>query len=147
MYDYGFGLAIVMVLFICLTALTISYVLTAYPLYKMYKLAGLKNPKYALIPFIGGLKIYNLANLSMWVALGLMLLAFVPIIGTIAVSIASMYITFKVCENFGCSTFVCILGIFFGVFVYWYIALTNKPFVGQIDAKYKEDMPYTPYTM
>lgn len=134
---------IALFLIILLATLVISYVLIAYPLYKMYKSAGLKNPKFALIPIIGGLKIYNLANLTMWVALILMVVAFIPFIGTLIVSITGMYVTFKTCENFGCSTFVCILSMFFGVFVYWYIVLTNKPFIGQINDKYKEETQYS----
>lgn len=114
----------------------ISYFLTAYPLYRMYKLANLKNPWMAFVPVIGTFKLYNLGNFGMWVAPLLGLVALIPIIGFIVVLGFSGYITFKIVSNFGFDTPVCVFAIFFGFFVYWYIALTNRPFVGELKDKY-----------
>ena len=123
---------------ISLIASLIAYLLTAYPLYKMYKLAGLKNPGVAFIPIIGSLKAYNLANLSSWCFL-INLLGFIPILGTIVIFLFNVYVDLKICQNFGLDIFVCVLSIFFSPFIYWYIALTNRPFIGFIDSKYKEN--------
>lgn len=134
---FGVG-AFMMFSMITLVVSFIIYLLTAYPLYKMYKMAGLKNPKFAFIPIVGGLKIYNLANLSSWCSL-VSLLVFIPLIGPIITFVFNIYVSVKICQNFGLNTFVCVLSVFFSTFVYWYIALTNTPFVGVIDYKYKEN--------
>lgn len=113
----------------------LSYLFTVYPLYKMYQRAGLKNPKFAFIPIINTLKLYNLANISAW----FVLIGLIPVIGLLATSILSCYVSFKLGENFGLGTLGCILTIFFPTFAYWYIVLTDKPFVGRLDAKYLEN--------
>lgn len=139
MYDTDHQIAFLLIstiwIMITLIAGIIIYLVTVYPLYKMYKNAGLKSPKFAFIPFINGLKLYNLANLSAW----LVLISLIPVIGVFLTGILSCYVSFKIAENFGLGTLGCILAIFFPIFVYWYIALTNKPFIGRIDAKYLDN--------
>lgn len=135
---FGAG-ALLMASMFYLMILFILYVLTVYPMFKMYKLAGLKNPNFAFIPVVGGLKMYNLANLSSWAFL-ISLLVFIPVIGPVIALVFKIYVSVKICQNFGLNTFVCALSVFFSTFVYWYIALTNKPFVGTIDYQYREDI-------
>lgn len=40
--------------------LILSYLISVYPMYVMYKRANLKNPWFAFIPVIGGLKMLSL---------------------------------------------------------------------------------------
>lgn len=124
---------IILVLF---TISILAYLLGAYPLYKMYKLADLKNPWMAFIPLIGACKLYNLANVSMWTIPLLMLIYLIPFVGPLVVVIYSIWLTWKICSNFGVGVLGCILSIFFSTFVYWYIALTNKEFLYQLNTKY-----------
>lgn len=126
----GFG-----TLFIIFLAI---YLLSVYPAYKMYQLANLKNPWVAFIPVVGQIKMFNLANLSMWLYIPILLLSFIPFLGTLLVFIFMIYYTVTICKNFGLGILGCILAIFFGFFVYWYIALTNKQFVGNINPKYQD---------
>lgn len=133
-YNYNnYGYSIFTFLLIVVLA---SYLLTAYPLYQMYKRANLKNPWVAFIPGIGSLKLLNLANLSLWYYLGMILIAMIPIVGAIIVYIFAIYYSYKVFANFGLGVLGCILGLFFGVFVYWYIVITKKPFIAQINPKF-----------
>ena len=122
-------------MFLSLATIIISYLLMVYPLYKMYQKAGLKHPKLAFIPIINTLKLYNLANLSAW----LILISIIPVIGVFLTGILSCYVSFKIAENFGLGTLGCILAIFFTTFVYWYIVLDDKQFVGRLDAKYLDN--------
>lgn len=62
--------------------------------------------------------------------------AFIPFFGAFIVFGFTFYYNYKACQNFGLGTLGCVLGGLFGVWVYWYIVLTNKPFVGQLDPKY-----------
>lgn len=117
-------------------AFIVNYLISVYPMYVMYKRANLKNPWVAFIPVIGGLKILNLANLSMWWYLGLILISLIPYVGALAVFLFSLYLVFKVCQNFGIGVFGIILAIFFAIFVYWYIVLTKKPFIAEINPKF-----------
>jgi len=121
------------------TILLFVYLLKVFPLYRMYKMAGLKNPEFAFIPIIGELKLYNLANLSSWCCL-VWLLTFIPFVGPIIVWIFNAYVRVKVCCNFGVYILLCILSIFISPFIYWYIVLTNRTFLGVIDYCYKEDI-------
>lgn len=118
------------------TILLISYLLSVYPVYKMYTLANLKNPWIAFIPGIGQIKMYNLADFSMWTVLVLLIISIIPFIGALVVFCFSIYLNWIIAKNFGFDTLGCILTIFFGIFVYWYIALTNRPFVGEIKSQY-----------
>lgn len=131
-----------------LFVLVAQYALTAFPLYKMYKKADLKNPEFAFIPIIGSFKTYNLANLSMWYILLMSIVSCIPIIGYFAVVIFNIYFNVKLGQNFGLNTFGCILCIFFGIFVYWYIALSdNVQFIGELNPKFQENTlgTYNPF--
>ena len=121
---------------ILLAIIIISYLISVYPMYIMYKRANLKNPWFAFIPGIGGFKMFNLANLSMWWYLGLILISFIPFIGVLVIFLFSLYYTFKVCQNFGLGVLGCILAVFFTIFVYWYIVISKKPFVAEINPKF-----------
>lgn len=116
--------------------LTVHYLISVYPMYVMYKRANLKNPWFAFIPGIGGLKMFNLVNLSMWCYLGLIAVTLIPFLGVIVAMIFGFYCCFKICQNFGLGLLGCILGIFFPIFVYWYIVLTNKPFIAEANPKF-----------
>lgn len=135
MYNYTNSYSSAFVTFIW-AILIVSYLISVYPMYVMYKRANLKNPWFAFIPGIGGLKMFNLANLSMWCYLGLIAVSLIPFLGVIVVMIFSFYYCFKICQNFGLGLLGCILGIFFTIFVYWYIVLTNKPFIAEINPKF-----------
>lgn len=114
----------------------VYYLLSVYPIYKMYKQANLKNPWIAFIPGIGSLKLFNLANFSMWWHLFIFLIAFIPFIGPIVVLILNSYISAKIAKNFNLGLLGCVLAIFFNVFVFWYIALTNQWFVAKLNPKF-----------
>ena len=115
----------------------VSYLLTVYPIYKMYTLANLKNPWFAFIPFIGQMKMYNLADFSMWTVLVLFIISIIPFVGALVVFIFAIWLNWTIAKNFGLNALGCILAIFFGIFVYWYIAITNKEFVGDIKPQYR----------
>lgn len=129
-YSFLFGIGFIFFII----AFIINYALTAYPLYKMYQKAGLKNPKYAFIPLVNAVKFLNLANLSCW----LYLIVLVPYIGSFAFSIFLCYVHYQVAKNFGLDILGCILTVLFPVVVYWYLALSDKQFIGQLDPKYTE---------
>ena len=120
--------------------LALSYLISIYPLYTMYKRANLKNPWVAFIPIFGGIKSFNLANFSMWWYLLAIIVSCIPILGGIAVIIFSCYCSIKTCKNFGLGTLGAILSIFFGIFVYWYIVLTDKQFIAQLNPKFTNDL-------
>lgn len=120
-----------------ISAILLQYFLSAYPLYKMYKLANLKNPKFAFIPFIQSFKTYNLANFSMWTIFLLGILSMIPILGSVAVLIISFVVQYKIFENFGFKPIWAIISFFCPVIAYWYIALTNRPFVGNINGEFR----------
>lgn len=135
-YSYNFDSMMGIIAVFALILLAVSYVFITYPVYRMYKEANLKNPWFAFIPIFGPLKLYNLANISMWWYLGVVLICFIPIIGTLIVFAFSIYLYWKIAENFGLGTAGKILYILFGPFVMWYIVLTKKPFIGQINPKF-----------
>lgn len=119
-------------MFLLIIGMLVNYVLTAYPMYKMFQKAGLKNPKYAFIPFVNSIKLFNLANFSGWYYL----LLLIPYVGTFAFSILSLYIYWKIAENYGLDVIGCILTILFPIPALWYLALSQRQFVGNLDAKY-----------
>lgn len=119
-----------------ITYLVIYYLFVAFPYYKMYQRANLKNPWIAFIPLIGQFKIFNLANFSMWYYLALIGIAFIPFVGILIVGIFSIYMYYKILKNFCLGPLGIILGIFFTPIVIWYIVLARKPFIGQLNPKF-----------
>lgn len=141
-YDFligslGVASIFAMTLLVMFAIVIINYLFTVYPIYKMSKKANLKNTNFAFVPILNGINVYNLANLSFWYCL----IIFIPWIGAIASMILAAYIHFKLAENFGLNTLGCIAAIFFPLIVYWYIALSDKNFVGTIDKKYINEEP------
>lgn len=130
LYGLIFGLG--MIFFII--AFVINYVLTAYPMYKMFQKAGLKNPKHAFIPIVNSIKFLNLANFSGWYYL----ICLIPYVGTWIFSIFLCYINYKIAESYGFDTIGCVITVLFPIPAYWYIALSDKQFVGNLDPKYSE---------
>lgn len=119
-----------------ITYLVIYYLFVAFPYYKMYQRANLKNPWIAFIPLIGQFKVFNLANFSMWYYLALIGIAFIPFVGALIIFIFMIYVYCKILKNFCLGPLGIILGIFFTPFVIWYIVLARKPFVGQLNPKF-----------
>lgn len=116
--------------------LVIYYALVAFPYYKMYQRANLKNPWIAFVPIIGSFKIFNLANFSMWYYLALIGIAFIPFVGALIIFIFMIYVYCKILKNFCLGPLGIILGIFFTPIVIWYIVLARKPFIGQLNPKF-----------
>ncbi|NLZ34371.1 MAG: hypothetical protein GX889_05585 [Clostridiales bacterium] len=112
------------------------YLFIAFPYYKMYQRANLKNPWIAFIPLIGQFKIFNLANFSMWYYLALIGIAFIPFVGALIIFIFMIYVYCKIFKNFCLGPLGTIIGIFFAPFVIWYIVLARKPFIGQLNPKF-----------
>lgn len=108
--------------------MALTYIINVYPLYKMTKKANLKNNWIAWIPVLNVIKLYNLAGMSGW----FIILAFIPVIGAI-VSIIALY---RVFSNFGVGIIGCILGIIFSFIGFWYLALSSRKFVANINPKY-----------
>lgn len=125
---YSFGMILFVIAFI------VNYILTAYPLYKMFQKAGLKNPKYAFIPIVNSIKFLNLANFSGWYYLILL----VPFIGSMIFSIFLCYVHYQIAKNYGLDVLGCILTVLFPIPVYWYLALSDKQFIGNLDPKYSQ---------
>lgn len=115
--------------------LLVNYLITLYPLLYFYKAAGLKNPNHVFIPIFGQFKVYNLANLSAWFCL-IQLAVVIPIIGSICIWIFMAYVNFKISKNFRLGTLGCILSIFIGIFVWYYIAIKKLPFQAELKSKY-----------
>lgn len=122
-------------LFIALVFL-ISYVISSYIFYNMYKQANLKNPWVAFIPVFGQIKVFNLANLSMWFFVLLVVVSFIPVVGTILLYIAQAYLSYTLGKNFGMKDGYCIVGIFIPIILYLAIIIQKRGLVRQINPKY-----------
>lgn len=116
----------------------IKYIIIAYPLYKMYQKANLKNPSFAFIPVFGALKIYNLVNLSMWIYLVVILISMIPFVGNLFFIGFSLWLNYTLFDNFDVGTVGRIIGMFFSVLVMWYVVLADKKFIGALDFKFTE---------
>ena len=116
----------------------IKYIIIAYPLYKMYKKANLKNPSFAFIPVFGALKIYNLVNLSMWIYLVIILISAIPFVGNLFFIGFSLWLNYTLFDNFEVGIRGRIIGMLFSVFVMWYVVLADKEFIGALDFKFTE---------
>lgn len=110
--------------------MVIMYVLSVYPLYIMAKKANLKNKLFMWIPIVNTFKLYNIAGISGW----FVLLTFIPFIGWVI----PIIVLYKVFSNFGVGLIGCILGIVFSVIGFWYLALSSKRFIANINPKYTE---------
>lgn len=122
-------------LFIALVFL-ISYVISSCIFYNMYKQANLKNPWVAFIPVFGQIKVFNLANLSMWFFVLLVVVSFIPVVGTILLYIAQAYLSYTLGKNFGMKDGYCIVGIFIPIILYLAIIIQKRGLVRQINPKY-----------
>ncbi|MGG7098469.1 DUF5684 domain-containing protein [Clostridium sardiniense] len=127
-YDMFYSTSILGVSFILLVTM---YVISAYPLYKMAKKADLKNKWVMWIPIINTFKLYNLAGVSGW----LVWLTFIPFIGWVI----AIIVLYKIFSNFGVGLLGSILGIVFSVIGFWYLALSSRKFIADIDPKYREE--------
>lgn len=110
--------------------MVIMYVVSVYPLYIMAKKANLKNKLFMWIPIVNTFKLYNIAGISGW----FVLLTFIPFIGWVI----PIIVLYKVFSNFGVGLIGCILGIVFSVIGFWYLALSSKRFIANINPKYTE---------
>lgn len=151
-YEFITGLVLCVMLILLMIVIVINYVLTAYPMYKMFQKADIKNPKYAFIPIFNYFKLFNLANLSGWYCsfAFISLFAFfylfslgeldnwiyIIYINAFIFAIVLLYMRFKIAQNFGLDTLGCILTMLMPIPAYWYLALSQKQFVGNIDIKY-----------
>lgn len=108
----------------------LTYVINVYPLYVMAGKANLKNKWIAWIPVINVFKLYNLAGISGWFAL----LTLIPVIGWII----TIVVLYRVFSNFGLGIIGCILGIVFSFIGFWYLALSSRRFVADINPRYTE---------
>lgn len=96
----------------------IAYLITACLLYNVFKQANLKNPWVAFIPGFGTIKTLNLANLSMWWILVLIVVAFIPHIGKPILYIAQFILGYVIAGNFGLKTGYRIIGGLVPVILY-----------------------------
>ncbi len=110
--------------------MVIMYVISVYPLYIMAKKADLKNKWLMWIPIVNTFKLYNIAGMSGW----FVLLTLIPFVGWIV----GIIVLYKVFSNFGLGLIGCILGIVFSVIGFWYLALSSKRFIANINPKYTE---------
>lgn len=109
----------------------IIYILYTYPLYVMAKKANMRNPECMFIPIINGLKLFNLANKRSETFVICFFLMFIPIVNFF-VAIYLICVYYKLFKNFGLSDSLCFLGIFFSIFVFWYIAIDDSiKYVGE----------------
>lgn len=144
--------AFFMVIFwIFVIAFAVSYLITIYPKYYMFKEAGLSDPWLAFIPIVSDIKFFNLAGKSGLWYLGYIMVNFIPGIGGIVSMAMLCYIYWEVGSRFGLGTFGRILSWFLGYLVFWYIALarkpydgTNNPYSGVNFARQTEDNWYQP---
>lgn len=113
------------------------YILFTYPLYIMAKKANIKNPKHMFIPVLNTLKLFHLADYSTSFFILYLILTCIPLIRWISF-IFMCIMLYKVFEKFGLSTPKCVLGIFFPIIIYWYIALSKDVhFVGTLKDDYR----------
>lgn len=113
-----------------MTFLLIAYLIQTFPLYKMAERAGLNNTWFAFVPILNFILMLHLVDYSGWLVLGMILLSLIPFIGAFIVVIFEVCILVKLARNFGLDILGQILMIFFGIFVEYYIVLSDKPFVG-----------------
>lgn len=108
----------------------VIYLIEIYPLYVMAKKANLSNPWLMFIPVFNMFKLYHLAGLSYWYVL----LSFIPFIGWIV----PIIVLYRVFRNFDVGVLGSILGVIFSFIGFWYLALSNKRFVGEIPDRFRE---------
>ena len=126
--DFSYGVYSQYSFMITFIVMALTYIINVYPLYVMTKKANLKNNWIAWIPVLNVIKLFNLAGMSGW----FIILTFIPVIGA-SVSIIAIY---RVFSNFGIGIIGCILGIIFSFIGFWYLALSSRRFVANINPNY-----------
>lgn len=127
-------------------ALIILYLVTAIPLYIIASRANYNRPWFAYIPICNEVLSAHLGNLSGFMGLGLVGAIFVSfafnnmiiasILGII-VAVLKALIYFQFLRNFNIGLIGLIIAVFISpVFLYWYIVLTNKTFIGYRDGNF-----------
>lgn len=126
--DFAFGIFPISSFMGTFIFMLLIYIINVYPLYVMSQKANLKNSWIAWIPVLNVIKLFNLAGMSGW----FIILTFIPVVGAI-VSIIAIY---RVFSNFGIGILGCILGIIFSFIGFWYLALSSRRFIANINPKY-----------
>ena len=144
-YDYGdyssmlndeaFLLALGIGIIVMLAAVFIAWLITLYPRYYMIKNSGVGPAWSAFIPIWQDIQLFKMAGWpgwSYWVYLGgFTVLSFIPFVCYLAYPALIVFLCilyWRVSANFGLGTCGRILSLFLGWWVYWYVALTKKPY-------------------
>lgn len=113
----------------------VAWLITLYPRYYMVKTSGVGPAWSAFIPIWQDIQFFKMGGFKWWhywVYIGVYTVAsFIPILSYIVpfASIAFMCVLYwKVSGSFGLGTAGKILSLFLGWWVYWYVALTKKPY-------------------
>lgn len=117
------------IIYFLIGIIIVRYFLMVIPRYLIAKKANLRNPELMFVPIVGDIKMLNLANISGWA----ILLVLIPFVYIILVIVRN----FKIYTQFDFSDAGRIVGLFFTFIVFWFIALDNKTdFKGRIEEKY-----------
>ncbi len=127
--------AILLVFGLLIGVCFVAWLITLYPRYYMVKNSGVGPAWSAFIPIWQDIQLFKIAGFKWWhywVYIGAYTIAsFIPILCYIApwASIIFMCVLYwRVSGNFGLGTVGKILSLFLGWWVYWYVALTKKPY-------------------
>ena len=105
----------------------IFYLIRIYPSYVMAKKANLKHSWMMFFPVLGEFQMLHLAGLSY--------LYFILYLIPVARFILFVIVFYRILRNFGFGLFMTILGIIFSFIAFltfWYIVLTDREFIGDI---------------
>lgn len=127
--------AILLVFAVLIGVLFVAWLFTLYPRYYMVKTSGVGPAWSAFIPIWQDIQMFKIAGFKWWfylIYLGANVVsAYIPvldIIVPIAATIFMCVLYWRVSDRFGLGIVGKILTIFLGWFVYWYVALTKKPY-------------------
>ena len=138
-----FLLGMVVILGIMACVMFFAWLITLYPRYYMVKTSGIGPTWSAFIPVWQDIQFFKLAGWpwwSYWAYLGgftvLSMIPIVRVIAPIGLTVFLCFLYWRVSANFGLGTAGKILSLFLGFWVYWYVALAKKPYVGIYRAGY-----------
>ena len=135
-YEEEMLLAIAIILIIGIIAAFVAWLITLYPRYYMVKTSGVGPVWTAFIPIWQDIQLFKMAGWpwwSYWVYLiGFSVAMYIPflnIFAPIGLFVFLCVLYWRVSANFGLGTWGRILSLIFGWWVYWYVALTKKPYI------------------